>query len=74
MTAPQAARFTVRNTQQTDVALTCMDALGGVRAAFTGGTLSEEQMAQVRFELLAKAGSVMAGLTRPSRKEKRSRK
>lgn len=29
MTAPQAARFTVRNTQQTDVALTCMDALGG---------------------------------------------
>ncbi len=28
----------------------------------------------VRFELLAKAGSVMAGLTRPSRKEKRSRK
>lgn len=56
MTAPQAARFTVRNTQQTDVALTCMDALGGVRAAFTGGTLSEEQMAQVRFELLASDG------------------
>lgn len=28
----------------------------------------------VRFELLAKAGSVMAGLARPSKKEKRSRK
>ena len=52
MTAPQAVRFTVRNMEQTDVTLTCMDALGGVRVALTGGTLSEEQLAQVRFELL----------------------
>ena len=63
MTAPQAVRFTVRNTQQTDVALTCMDALGGVRVTLTGGALSEELLAQVRFELLA-AGDQHFDLTR----------
>ena len=63
MTAPQAARFTMRNTQQSDIALTCMDALGGVRVTLAGGTLSEEQLAQVRFELLA-AGDQHFDLTR----------
>ena len=56
MTAPQAVRFTMRNTQQTDVALTCLDALGGVRVTLAGGELSEEQLAQVRFELLTSDG------------------
>ena len=56
MTAPQAARFTMQNAQQTDVTLTCMDALGGVSVTLTGGTLKQEQMAQVRFELLASDG------------------
>lgn len=56
MTAPQAARFTMQNAQQTDVTLTCMDALGGVSVTLTGGTLEQEQMAQVRFELLASDG------------------
>ena len=42
--------------QQTDVTLTCMDALGGVSVTLTGGTLEQEQMAQVRFELLASDG------------------
>ena len=42
MTAPQAARFTMQNAQQTDVTLTCMDALGGVRVTLTGGLPHEE--------------------------------
>ena len=56
MTAPQAVRFTMQNARQTDVSLTCMDAFGGVSVTLTGGTLAQEQMAQVRFELLSADG------------------
>ena len=56
MTAPQTVRFTVQNTMQTDVPMTCMDALGGVSVTLTGGTLTPEQLAQVRFALTASDG------------------
>ena len=56
MTAPQAVRFAMQNAEQTDVTLTCMDALGGVSVTLTGGALEQEQLAQVRFELLASDG------------------
>lgn len=52
----QALRFTVRNTEQSEGGLICLDALGGVRAELIGGELSEEELAQVRFELLSSGG------------------
>lgn len=52
----QALRFTVYNTQQSEGELICLDALGGVRAELIGGELSEEELAQVRFELLSPDG------------------
>ncbi len=48
--------FAIENTKATHVNLTSMDALGGVRVQLTGGTLSDEQLAQVRFELVSETG------------------
>ena len=54
--APAALRFTVENTQSVSGELTFMDALGGVKVRLTGGSLSDEQLAQVRFVLLDARG------------------
>ena len=55
--APQALRFSVANTQEVTGELTCLDALGGVRVRLTGGALSDEELAQVRFVLTAADGA-----------------
>ncbi len=55
--AQEPVRFTVSNTQETQVDAVCLDALGGVRVRLTGGTLSDAQMAQVRFELVDADGT-----------------
>ena len=54
----QQARFSVSNTQKTSAELVCLDALGGVQVRLTGGTLSDEELAQVRFEIEDADGSV----------------
>lgn len=54
----QAVHLSVRNTQQADVQLICRDALGGVEVCLTGGELSDEELAQVRFEIVDADGSV----------------
>jgi len=54
----QAVRFSLRNTEQTEVHLVCMDGIGGVSARLTGGELSDEEFAQVRFEIVDADGSV----------------
>ena len=46
----EAVRFAVSNMQTTDVQLRCYDADGGVRVSLTGGELTGEELAQVRFE------------------------
>jgi len=56
--APQAVRFTVEDTQTVEGTLVCMDMLGGLRVNLTGSTLTDEQMAQVRFEIALSDGSV----------------
>lgn len=50
-TEGESVIFEVSNTIATDVKLLCMDALGGVRVALVGGKLTDEELAQVRFEL-----------------------
>lgn len=40
--------------------MVCMDALGGVRVELTGGELTDEQMAQVRFELVSACGQAQS--------------
>ena len=57
--APEAVRFTVENTKQTEAALTCLHDKGGVRVRLTGGRLDDEEMAQVRFELTDADGTVI---------------
>ncbi len=51
-----AVRFTVSNAQDTQVELLCYDALGGVYVELVGGELTEEELAQVRFELVNSDG------------------
>ena len=58
MTAAETVFFTVRNTHQSDAQLVCRDALGGVRAQLTGGELTDEELAQVRFEIEDADGSI----------------
>lgn len=58
----QALRFTVQNMQQSGGEMICLGALGGVRARLIGGELSDEELAQVRFELLSSDGQSV-GLT-----------
>ena len=58
--APQAVRFTSENTKDTELRMVCMDALGGVRVELTGGELTDEQMAQVRFELVSASGQAQS--------------
>jgi len=58
ITGGQAVRFSLQNTMQTDVQLVCMDEIGGVSASLTGGELSDEELAQVRFEIVDADGSV----------------
>ena len=60
VSAPQAVRFTSENTQSEEISLVCMDALGGVRVTLTGGELTDEQMAQVRFELVSASGQTQS--------------
>ena len=57
--APEAVRFNVENTKQTDTALTCLDDKGGVRVRLTGGRLNDEDLAQIRFELTDADGTVI---------------
>ena len=54
--APQALRFTAENTKTVSGSLTFMGELGGVRVQLTGGSLSDEQLAQVRFVLMSAEG------------------
>lgn len=56
--APQAVRFTAQNTVTTEGTLLCMDVLGGVRVTLTGSELTDEQKAQVRFEITLADGTV----------------
>ncbi len=58
MRAMDAVSFIVEDAVQTDVELVGFDALGGIRVRLSGGTLSDEQMAQVRFELADADGAV----------------
>ena len=58
MTGAQAVRFSLNNTEQTAVQLVCMDGIGAVAARLTGGELSDEELAQVRFEIADADGSV----------------
>ena len=55
----QAVRFAIDNGQTVSGELVCPDVLGGVRARLIGGELSDEQMAQVRFELVTADGSAV---------------
>lgn len=57
MTAGDPVRFSVRNTQETTAQLICMDALGGVQVCLTGDKLTDDQMAQTRFEIVDADGS-----------------
>lgn len=57
MSAAQTVRFAMRNAQHTDAQLVCLDGLGGVQARLTGGSLSGEELAQVRFEIVDADGS-----------------
>lgn len=54
----ETAYFALQNTMQTDAQLVCMDDIGGVSVSLTGGTLSDEELAQVRFEIVDADGSV----------------
>lgn len=58
MSAAQQTVFSVSNTQQTDVQLVCLDDLGGVEVHLVGGELTDEELAQVRFEIVDADGSV----------------
>ncbi len=61
--APGAMQaFAMENAKTAHVALTCMDAMGGVRVQLLGGELTGDELAQVRFELIAQDGAV-TGLT-----------
>ncbi|MGN1368773.1 MAG: SdrD B-like domain-containing protein [Aristaeellaceae bacterium] len=60
--APEAVRFAVENTKQTEAALTCLSDKGGVRVRLTGGSLQAEELAQIRFELIDADGTVI-GMT-----------
>ena len=57
--APTAVRFDVENTKQTDASLVCLNAQGGVRVRLTGGALTDDELAQVRFELTDADGTVI---------------
>lgn len=57
--APEAVRFSVANTQQSEAVLTCLHDKGGVRVRLTGGALDDEALAQVRFELTDADGTVI---------------
>lgn len=57
--APAAVRFDVENTKQTEASLVCMDDKGGVRVRLTGGVLTDDELAQVRFELTDADGTVI---------------
>ena len=52
--------FSVANTQETQIRLHAYDVNGAQRVQFTGGELSDEQMAQVRFELTGEDGAAQA--------------
>lgn len=57
--APDAVRFDVENAKQTEAALVCLNAQGGVRVRLTGGALTDDELAQVRFELTDADGTVI---------------
>ncbi len=50
--------FDMSNMQETYVQLVCMDALGGIAVTLSGSALSNEEMAQVRFELTDEQGGI----------------
>lgn len=54
----ESLRFIVTNTESTEGELVCMDALGGVQVKILGGALSDELLAQIRFEVEAADGTV----------------
>lgn len=57
-TEGESVAFEVLNTQRTQVQLTCMDAQGAMLIMLTGSALSDEEMAQVRFEATGEDGQV----------------
>lgn len=59
-TAGASATFEVKNTESTQVQLTCMDAQGAMLVTLTGSVLSDEEMAQVRFEATDENGQVFS--------------
>ncbi|MBQ7825835.1 MAG: hypothetical protein IJ337_05735, partial [Clostridia bacterium] len=58
--AGEGVRFTVANGTEQDFTLIGYDALGGLRVGLTGGELTQEEMAQVRFELTDSDGQAYA--------------
>ncbi|MBQ8617589.1 MAG: hypothetical protein IJ418_08735 [Clostridia bacterium] len=59
MTGAETVYFSVSNTINTDARLVCLDVYGGVQAILTGGELTDEELAQVRFEIEDADGTVM---------------
>ncbi len=55
--AADGVRLNIENTVDIEHAFVCLDALGGVRAQIVGGELTDQQLAQVRFELIAADGA-----------------
>lgn len=58
VSASQGIRLIMHNTQPTHAELVCLDSLGGVSVRLTGGKLSDDELAQVRFEIEDADGSV----------------
>lgn len=54
--AGEALRFSIANTQSVEGELLALDALGGVRVQMTGSGLTDELLAQIRFELIGSDG------------------
>ena len=55
--AGEALRFTAENGIMTEGELTASDVLGGIRVRMTGSDLSDELLAQIRFELADTSGN-----------------
>ena len=56
--AGEALRFATENETMTEGELTASDVLGGIRVRMTGSDLSDELLAQIRFELADTSGAV----------------
>lgn len=57
--AGDALRLLAQNGEEMQLELLALDALGGVRVRMTGEGVSDELLAQIRFELVASDGSIV---------------